>query len=194
MIGLIAAALVSVAGPNSSEGFAPQIIAAPASAEDGATVLPYMAGFDETQSVFLTEDILTDQGSIAAGTWVSSHMIFMDGAGSLVTQGPVTWTFSGKVLGTQSDIDGALETQAAAAVLRAASTLYPGAPFLARGIEPDDALAVGLNTVTLTMLVREPGDWVRVITEAPEIPAPAAAWLMLAGLAGFGFAARGRRA
>lgn len=169
------------------------IIAAPANVLEDGTSNTGQQGFDEMQNVLLGLALSVDGGSIAAGTLIDSHMIFYNTAGSATTtSGPITWTFSGTVLGVMSDSTGALET-ASSPLLGAAGTIYELAPFAARGLEagsPDGYSILG-NTLTVTMQVSEPGDWIRVIT-ASEVPEPGTWALMGLGLLGLGLAKRKR--
>ena len=62
-----------------------------------------------------------------------------------------------------ADFTGALEV-ASSPLLGAPGTVYPGAPFGARGMEGADGYVVAGNTITVTMRVTQRGDWIRVIT------------------------------
>ena len=202
------AAIISVSGQLSSAGTAAAIIAAPLSVIDDAPGAENtgMQGFNERQGVTLAGALAVDGGSIAAGTIVDSHMIFLNGAGSgLLTHGfgqdgGVQWTFSGTILGVMSDSNGTLEA-ASNSVLGALGTTYPGS-FGARGLEGnpfdnfnDDFYSFAGNVLTLGMRVTEPGDWIRVVTASPApVPLPAAGWMLIAGLGALGAAARRRRA
>lgn len=201
------AAILSVFGPNSSAGTAPAIIAAPANlADDGPDGAENtgMQGFNEAQGVVLGAPLTIDGGSIAAGTVVDSHMIFLNNAGSSLlehgfgTAGPVTWTFSGNILGVISGADGK-DLEDSDSILGAPGSLYPGA-FAARGLEGDplvgfndDFYSFSGNVLTVGLRVTEPGDWMRVVTAPAPIPLPAAGWMLLAGLGALGAAARKRR-
>lgn len=193
------AALVSVTGPLSSDGTAAAIIAAPTDILDDLVTNTGMQGFDERQNVLLTAPLSVDGGTIAAGTRVDSHMIFLnsDGNGRLEHFG-VTWTFARNILGVMSDSGGTLEA-ASTAFLGAPGTNYtvtgpatgPAAPFGARGLEGNNGTGLGSdgyffsgNVLTIGMEVTEPGDWVRVVT-AP-IPVPAALPLLVGALGGLG--------
>lgn len=196
------AALVSVAGGLSSAGGAPAIIAAPASSFPGGSVNNAIQGFDEQQGYTLAAALAVDGGSIAAGTVVNSHMIFLDPEGISVGHGAggngsaVTFTFDGAVLGVMSDRHGTLE--AASQFLGAAGTAYPGGPLGSRGMEMNpnardpDWYSVAGNTITLGMGGRIPGDWIRVVTIS-EVPVPASFLLMGSALAGLGALSRRRR-
>jgi hypothetical protein len=139
-------------------------------------------------------------------------MIFLNSSGTTrIGHFGVECTFSGTILGVMSDYMGTNEANSSS-ILGAAGTQYspgllgnPAAPFAARGMEhPNDNNILGTNrgcgtvndgylisgnTLCVSMLVTEPGDWIRVVTVS-AVPVPAALPLMLAGLGGLGFMAR----
>lgn len=198
------AAVISVAGGLSSVGGAPAIIAAPASVRPGTAWNNAIQAFDERQGFTLTSNLVVDGGVIAAGQVVSSHMIFLNSGGVMeIAHGAgsnanaVTFTFDGNVLGVISDRAGDLE--AASIHLGASGTQYPAGSIGSRGMEmnplhsnPDWYLVTG-NTISLGMIAREPGDWIRVVTASP-VPLPASLPLLGAALAGLGVLSRRRRA
>lgn len=144
------------------------IIAAPASVLDNAPgwTNNLQQAFNERQGVTLAADLAVDGGWIAGGTVVDSHMIFLNtaiGDRNAFDQN-VLWTFSDVVLGVMSDRRGRLE-RASNAILGAPGTMYPGA-FDYRGLERRDSYTIVGNTITVSMLVSQPGDWIRVITAA----------------------------
>lgn len=193
------AAIVSVSGPLSSAGTGPAIIGAPTDVLDDLVTNTGMQGFDEARNVLLTSALGVDGGTIAAGTVVDSHLIFLNTDGSSrVSHFEVVWTFASKILGVMSDSGGTLEA-ASTSFLGAPGTNYtvtgpatgPAAPFRARGLEGNNGTGIGAdgytftnNVLTVGMEVTEPGDWIRVVT-AP-VPVPAALPLLAGALAGLG--------
>jgi hypothetical protein len=196
------AALVGVSGPASTTGDSPEIITPQAFVFDDFVTNLAMQGFDEAQGVTTTIAHSIDGGSIAAGTLVDSHMIFLN----LVDNDPVItaldhvnveWTFSGNILGVMSNNSGTFESNSTFE-LGSPSTTY--AVFDGRGLEGNNGsgadqsdgylILAALNVLRVSMSVdgTEPGDWIRVVT-ASVVPVPAAIWLFgtaLIGLVGFG--------
>ncbi len=209
------AGLISVlnSGGPSSMGVAASIIGAPSDALDDLVANSGMQGFDEAQGVVTSVAHATDfGGSIAAGTLVDSHMIFLNSLGpALLSHFDVQWTFDGMIIGIMSDRMGALEA-VSTFELGAAGTNYtitgpgtgPAAPFPARGMEGtftdgsavnDGYSLVAPNILRVGMFVSEPGDWIRVITSTSvAVPEPGTFILFGIGLAGMGLARRRKKA
>jgi hypothetical protein len=169
ILAVVLVAMTSQAKAALTDG--PDIIPAPDSVIDdspGATN-DHEQGFNEKQGVLLAAPLEVDDGVfIPAGTWVNSHMIFLNTDGDTAASDVgVVWTFDGPVLGVMSKNNGSLEV-ASSPILGAAGTTYPAAPFQARGLEAGDGYSVSGNTITVSMNVTEPGDWIRVVT-APTI-------------------------
>ena len=213
------AALVSTNGSLSDQGVAAAIIAAPGDVTDDAAANQAIQAFDEVIGYTLLGALNVDGGSVGyAGLRVDSHMIFLNsrstntsggcpgspaciehGAGQ--NQNAASFTFDGQILGVMSNSNGSLEV-ATSAFLGAVGTLYPNAPFSARGMEggspwtagtSNDWYRVAGDTIRLGMRVTEPGDWIRVVTVS-AVPVPASMLLMGTALVGFGgFAARRKR-
>lgn len=158
--------------------------------------------FNELQGVTLLSALTTDQGTIAAGTKVDSHMVFLNradllsGASNLI-EVDTEIQFSGAILGTMSDKDGGLRMVPSDFLGGGlAGTSYTN--FGNRGLEltgnfaDSVTFALGSDTARFDLHVTQPGDWVRVVTVA-AVPTPAAFTMMGTGLAAFAFMRRRRR-
>ncbi|TCP38652.1 VPLPA-CTERM sorting domain-containing protein [Rhodovulum marinum] len=197
------AALIGVSGPNSTAGVAPSIIGAPAHVLDDVVFNTGMQGFDEAQGVTTTMAYTYDSGVLAAGSYVDSHMIFLNSQGNgRLEHFDVVWTFDAPIIAVMSDTGGAYEA-ASTGELGAAGTNYtltfggsgPAAPFSNRGLEGggDGYSLFSANQLQVSMVVTEPGDWIRVITAPAPVPLPAGFPLVLTGLGALGLAARRRK-
>jgi hypothetical protein len=172
------AALVSVSGDG-------EIIAAVSVQEDSPTNTKQQ-GFNEQQGVLLTSAVNVDGGTVAAGTRVDSHLIFLNSKGNAYISTGALWTFDGAIVGVMSDRNGLLmtATDSLFAAFNDYFTIGTSAPFGAQGLESNDAYSIGGNQLKLSMLVTEPGDWIRVLTVS-EVPVPAALFLFAPALLGF---------
>ncbi len=189
------AALVSVAGGGTI------LPGAPVDVSDNAAMNDHQQGFDEKQGVTVgAGGLAVVGGSIAAGTQVNSHMIFLNTKGTKsATHIGVDWTFDGIILGVMADVHGTLEGLSNT-LLGAVGTTYPGA-FNNRGLESYNgggggdmySFLGGSNVLTVGMHVTEPGDWIRVVTAVSAVPLPAALPLYGAGIAVLGFMGWRRR-
>ena len=165
--GAAGAAILAVDGPPSTRGEAAAIIEAPPSVHDDAFFADAMRGFDERQGVVLRDKLLVDGGSVAAGTAVDSHLIFLSPYPDHPTRHvAVTWRFSGPVLGVMSDTHCSLQMRSNP-LLGHPGTRYPGRSAF-RGMERrlGDHYEVVGETLIVTMTVPQLGDWIRVITAA----------------------------
>ena len=174
------AAIIAVDGPPSSRGEAAAIIEAPPSVYDDAFFADAMRGFDERQGVVLRKKLLVDGGSVAAGTAVDSHLIFLSPYPDHPTRHvTVTWRFSGPVLAVMSDTHCSLQMRSDP-LLGNPGTQYPGRSafrgmerllrdhygFRGMGRRLGDHYEMDGETLIVTMTVPHLGDWIRVITAA----------------------------
>ena len=206
--------LVLVAAPANADLVSTvggSIILPPSDALDDIATNTGMEAFNEAQNIFTSVAHSIDGGgTIAAGTAVSSHMIFLNSAGTAALSDLATFTFDGVILGVMSDTGGFFEA-ASTFELGAAATNYtvtgpgtgPAAPFPARGLESptiggtqvlgSDGYTVSGSSITVSMFVTEPGDWIRVIT-ASTVPEPGTLVLLGLGIAGVAGRRRLRKA
>lgn len=139
-----------------------------------------MLVFNEIQNLVLGSNITTSTGVILAGTRVNSQMVLLNRTGSnglLRLNGSVT--FDGLILGFITSTAGLAATDA---ILGAVGTTYE--QFRLRGLEGNESLSgQGTSTLALNLVVRQPGDWMRVVTVA-AVPVPAAGFLLFGALGG----------
>ena len=167
----------------------PDVLASPPasvvdSSEAGGAANDHQQAFTERRGVVLPADLAVDGGVVAAGTVVDSHMIFFNVADGMPGRSSYrqTWTFDGPVLGVMSDANGALEA-ASSELLGAPDTTYPVQGFGARGLDlppgsplrgsgggDGEGYTVARNAITVSMLVDQPGDWIRVLTPGRRSP------------------------
>ncbi len=167
-------------------------MSAPASVTNATLTNTGLLGFNEQQGVLLTDALSVNGGTIAAGTRVDSHMIFLNkpsNLGGTLTHTGVDWTFSGQILGVMIDVNG-LDEAASTSILGAMGTTYE--TFNNRGLESNDAVVINGMTLTTSFRVTQPGDWIRVITVS-EVPIPAALPLFLSALTGGAFFTRKKK-
>lgn len=202
------AAVLLATGPQSSLGAAPAIIAPPLDLTNNGYSNSGIEVFDELQSVVLASDIVVDgtaigvNGSIAAGTTVDSHMIVFNKGETvrgrpthgLTPDAPVRIFFDAPILGVMSDFEWSM-VAATNAVLGLPAVDY-GVAEDGRGMDFDpfdgdmtnDFYSFSGSVLTLGLRVVQPGDWIRVVTEAgglpgpTPVPLPAAALLLLGGV------------
>jgi len=167
----VKAEIVSVsAAPLSTAGAAAAIIAPPTDVLNTVVTNTGQQGFNERMLVTTVDHGIDGGGTIPAGTWVNSHMIFLNAPpGPNIYHNNVVWTFSGPIIGVMSDYNGNLEILSTPE-LGAPSTNYPAAGFPARGIEGADNYTISGSQLTVTMGVDPAaGDWIRVVTLALNI-------------------------
>ena len=200
------AALISVNGDPSSDSDQAAIVSSGSvgNANDDEAYNTAQQGFDEQQNVLLGSSLSVDGGgTIADNTQVSSHMIFLNSGpnddGRLLSHYNVTWQFDADILGVMSNRNGSLEVNSSS-FLGADDVTYPTSSFSARGLEQNqdpcdtnasnDCYDVFGSQLTVGMKVTEPGDWIRVVTKASEVPEPGTLGLLGLGLLGFGVSRR----
>jgi hypothetical protein len=168
----------------------PDIIAAISVQEDSPTNTAQQ-GFNEQQGVVLSRDISVDGGTIAKGTRVDSHLIFLNTSGNTKADDAQKWLFSGNILGVMSNKSGSLmnDSNDLLAAFNDYFTTGSSLPFNAAGLEQNnfntgDGYLLSGAALALRMVVTEPGDWIRVVTVL-EVPVPAALFLFAPALLGF---------
>lgn len=180
---LSAAAVVAVSASAASAavisaGGAGTIIPTPASVTNGNPGSnDQIKAFNEIQDLVLSADLVLDDVTIAAGTAISSHMVFLNReTGSQRVTLEANFSFDGAILGLITQTDALAATD----MLLSAGTSY--STFGNRGFEGnvDDATFSGAD-LDVIMRVTQPGDWIRVITVS-EVPLPAGAALLPVGL------------
>ncbi|MEE4208604.1 MAG: VPLPA-CTERM sorting domain-containing protein [Parvularcula sp.] len=149
-------------------------------------------GFDERQNVAVTTDLFVDSGVNLNGLTVDSHMIFLNRAtGSSLLDLTANFSFAGKILGVMTSRNGELHA-ASDQILGLAGVTYD--TFNNRGFEnTQDTVSFIGTELTTRMYVTQPGDWMRVVTEAAVVPLPAAGWMLLAGVGGLAAMKRRRK-
>jgi hypothetical protein len=181
------AALVSVSGQGK--------IVSPKSVQEDYPTNTKQWGFNEQQGVVLTRDVFVDDTVIAKGTKVDSHLIFLNSKGTKKLKKKAKWTFDGDIIGVMSDKRGTLikKSNDLFAAFDDYFTKGKTLPFNNAGFEGsiDEYILNSFGAPTMlevTMKVREPGDWIRVLTlsqDVSAVPVPAAAWLFAPALIGF---------
>lgn len=173
-----AALLALVALPAAADitGGSITIFDPPAQTGNNNQQVNVLLGFNELQQVTLTEDLVLNAATIAAGSRVSSHYIIYDppGGSSSITGNA---TFDGDVLAILTERN---DLNATDALFGQPATQYLSPNF--RGLEAGDEALLGQpNEVLFNLTAGSPGDYVRVLTVA--IPAPSAAALAAIALA-----------
>jgi len=181
---LLAGSAVSAASITASNGGT--VIAAPAMVGEDDPINTSIQAFNEGTGVFLAAALGVDGGSIAAGTLVDSHMVFLNSDGQTRIEASATFTFDQVILGIMSSQNGA-NLFLSDNIVNGGTTYLPGGYGNNRGLESNDSVTQnGLYSLDFDLIVTEPGDWVRVITaSAAPVPVPAGLVLLPTGIAAF---------
>ena len=143
--------------------------------------LPAQIIFNERQNVVLAAPLVTDTGTIPAGTVVDSAFFALNSAVGAVVD--TSATFDGKVLGVVY-LDGS-PNYATSDFLGLPTLVYAEGSCPLCGFEPGDTITSMIgNTVSFHNSYSEPGDFARIITLAVPVPEPGSLLLVGSGLLG----------
>ncbi len=146
--------------------------------------------FQEKYSFQLDSDLVTDSGTIGAGTYIGSYLVNYSPVGTGPrSSGLQEISFSDEILGVIYTTSGLNATDG---LLGHDNVSYPTGTYNWRGLEggADTVTFVDATVAQILNTVNNGVDQMRVITAAP-VPLPAAVWMFGAGLLGLvGFARR----